>query len=81
MYCVLYLVGNDQLVDGPVLEGAVGHVSADDDWDLPLLELLHGDLQRVRLALQLNHHRRAHRDLQRARPQHPRSLVLKCYVV
>ena len=81
MYCVMYLVSNDQLVDGPVLEGAVRHVSPDDDGDLPLLELLHGDLQRVRLALELHHHRRAHRDLQRARPQHPRTLVLKCYVV
>ena len=68
MYCVLYLVSNDQLVNGPVLEGPVRHVSADDDGDLPLLELLHGDLQRVRLALQLHHHRRAHCDLQGARP-------------
>ena len=49
----------------------------DDDWHLSLLELLHCDLQRVSLALQLNHHGRAHRDLERARAQNARALVLR----
>ena len=67
---------NDELVDAPVLEAAVGQVPPHDDGDLALLQLLHRDLQRVRLALQLDHDRGAHGDLQRPRPQHPRPLVL-----
>ncbi len=57
-------VCDDELVDAPVLVAAVGEVAPDDEGDLSLLELLHGDLERVRLALELHHHRGAHRDLE-----------------
>lgn len=69
------VVGNDELVDGPVLKALVWQEAADDDRDLALLQLLHGNLQRVRLSIQLHHHWRAHRDLQRSRAQHPCSLI------
>ena len=48
----------------------------DDDGDLPHLELLHGDLQGVCLPLELHHDGGAHGYLERARPQHPRPLIL-----
>lgn len=47
------VVGDVQLVDVPVLEGAVGQVSPYDHGDLPLAQLLHGDLERVRLTAYL----------------------------
>lgn len=37
----------DQLVERPVLEGAVGQVAADSERDLFLAQFLVGDLQRV----------------------------------
>lgn len=64
----LVLVGDDELVDAPVLIAGVGQVTPDDDGNLALLQLFHGDLQRVRFALKFDHDGRAHGDLQRPRP-------------
>ena len=44
----ILVVVDDELVDAPVLVAAVRKVSADDDGDLALLQLLHGDLESVR---------------------------------
>ncbi len=38
------VVVDDELVDAPVLVAAVRQVTTDDDRDLALLQLLHGDL-------------------------------------
>mmetsp|Transcript_39047 Transcript_39047/g.116159 ORF Transcript_39047/g.116159 Transcript_39047/m.116159 type:complete len:242 (+) Transcript_39047:2-727(+) len=66
----------DELVHAPVLPGAIRKVAADRERDLLLAQLLHCNLQRVRLSAQLHHHRRVHAYLKRARPEHARLFIL-----
>lgn len=51
---------HDELFDRPILVAAVGQISSDFDRNFPLPELLHRDLQRVRLVLDVHHHRCVH---------------------
>lgn len=53
----------------------IGQVSSNDDRDFPLFKLLHGDLEWIRLAVQLDHNRSAHCDLQSPRSQYSRAFV------
>ena len=71
------MVYDDQLVDAPILKRIVGQVSPDNDGDLALLQLLHGNLQGIGLSLEFDHDRRAHRNLQGPRAQNSGPLVLR----
>lgn len=55
---------------------SVRKIPTNNERDLLLPQLLDGDLQRIRLALEVDQHRRVHADLQRARAQDARPLVL-----
>lgn len=63
-------IDNDELVDAPILVRMVGQIPSNDDWDFALFQFFHGNLQWIRFALQLNHNRCTHGDLQCPRAQH-----------
>lgn len=71
-----YLLIDNQLVASPVFEGAVGQVPSNHQRNLLLLQLLHGDLQRVRGVLNVHENGRVHGDLQCSCTQHSGPLVL-----
>lgn len=47
---------DDELFDGPVLVAAVRKIPPDFYRNFPLSELLHSDLQRIRLVFDIHHH-------------------------
>jgi hypothetical protein len=51
---------SEQLLTGPVLVPTIGQVSAHNQRDLLLAQLLDGNLQRIRLALDVNQDRSVH---------------------
>lgn len=53
-------VARDQLVNCPVLVAPVGQEPSNDERHLLLSELLRGDLERVSLPSQLDHHGGVH---------------------
>lgn len=55
---------------------AIGQIASDNEGDLLSIQFLDGNLQWIRLALDINQHRRVHTDLQRSGAQDPRTLVL-----
>lgn len=61
----------------PILVALVGQVSSDDERDLALLELLHGNAQRIRFAFEFHHDRCIHRDLQCAGAKNARLFVFR----
>lgn len=70
---------DDQFLHAPILVRSIRQEAPDEEGNLLLTQLLHGDDERVRLALERDEDGRIHGDLQCPRPQDSRLFIL-CHV-
>lgn len=77
LYLPRLVIHHYKLVYAPVFVRVVGQKTANNNWNLLLLQLFHRYLQWIRLAIQFNHNRRAHGNLQCSRAQDACAFVFR----